>query len=198
MDTANLPKSRAEAKATGAKYYFTGEPCVHGHVAPRKTKGACLECLKAEWARGNIARAEYFKQYNQSEQGQRVKKAYYERNREAVVARAVARPSEDKRRYKYKYKQENPELYRALVNFRRKRFRDATPKWLTKEDRRAIRRLYMDAATATRVTGVPYVVDHYIPLNGDTVCGLHVPSNLKIMTREENLRKSNLLLDSSS
>ena len=36
MDTTNLPKTRAEAKATGAKYYFTGEPCKHGHIAPRK------------------------------------------------------------------------------------------------------------------------------------------------------------------
>ena len=30
MDTLTLPKSRAEAKATGAKHYFTGEPCKHG------------------------------------------------------------------------------------------------------------------------------------------------------------------------
>ncbi len=46
MDTANLPKTRAEAKATGATHYFTGEPCKHGHIAPRKTKGACVECLE--------------------------------------------------------------------------------------------------------------------------------------------------------
>ena len=38
MNYEDLPKTRAEAKATGAKYYYTGEPCKHGHVAPRKTK----------------------------------------------------------------------------------------------------------------------------------------------------------------
>ena len=57
MDTTNLPKTREEAKRTGAKYYFTGQPCKHGHIAARKTKGACVECLKVEWEKANITRA---------------------------------------------------------------------------------------------------------------------------------------------
>jgi len=195
MDTSTLPKSRAEAKAKGAKYYFTGEPCKHGHIAPRKTKGACVECLKVEWEKGNIARAEYFKQYNQSDAGKEAKQKYYKRNRNQVIARAQARSAEIVRIYKDKHKAKNPDLYRAYVSFRRRRFRDATPKWLTKEDKRAIRQLYIDAMTVSRITGVQYVVDHDIPLLGETVSGLHVPTNLKIMTREENLKKSNKLVD---
>lgn len=198
MDTSNLPKSRAEAKAKGAKYYFTGEPCKHGHVAPRKTKGACVECLKVEWEKSNIARAEYFRQYNRSEAGQKSKREYYKKNRDSVIARAQARPPEAVRVYKDKHKAKNPDLYRAYVNFRRRRFRDATPKWLTKEDKQAIRQLYIDAMTVSRITGTPYVVDHIIPLLGETVSGLHVPTNLKVMTREENLRKSNKLVDTPS
>jgi hypothetical protein len=62
------PKTRAEAKSTGAKYYFTGEPCKHGHIALRKTKGACVECLKVEWEKGNESRAEYFREYNHREE----------------------------------------------------------------------------------------------------------------------------------
>ena len=92
MDTTNLPKTRAEAKATGAKYYFTGEPCKHGHVAPRKTKGSCVECLKNEWAQALETRAEYFREYNKSEAGQKAKKGYYGRNKETVIAAAQARP----------------------------------------------------------------------------------------------------------
>lgn len=35
------------AKATGAIKYFTGRPCVNGHVAPRYTQsGTCSECLR--------------------------------------------------------------------------------------------------------------------------------------------------------
>ena len=74
MDTTALPKNRADAKATGAKYYFTGEPCKHGHIAQRKTKGACVDCLKVEWAQARKTRAEYFQTYNKSDAGQKSKK----------------------------------------------------------------------------------------------------------------------------
>lgn len=43
---AHLPRTRQLAKEQGAAEYFTGIPCSNGHVAPRKTKGACVECLK--------------------------------------------------------------------------------------------------------------------------------------------------------
>lgn len=191
----DYPKTRKEAKEQGIKYYFTGEPCKNGHVALRKTKGACVECLKIEWKANNIKRAEYFSAYNKSEAGQKAKKEYYERNKEHVIARAFSRPSEEKKRHKSKYKQNNPELYKELVNFRRRRFRDATPKWLTAEDKMEIRLKYRLAIEMSRRTGIPHAVDHDLPLNGETVCGLHVPSNLHVITQAENLEKSNKLVD---
>lgn len=193
----DYPKTRAEAKAIGSDYYLTGQPCKHGHIAPRKTKGSCVECLKIEWEQNKVKRANYFKQYNQSEAGQKAKQEYYKRNRKEVIARAQARPIEDKRLYKLQNKKKNPEYYKSLVSVRRRRFRNATPKWLTQEHKRSIRQLYIDAMAVTRVTGVPYVVDHIIPLNGDLVSGLHVPWNLQVMTREENLRKSNKVIDAA-
>lgn len=39
-----------------------------------------------------------------------------------------------------------------------------------------------------------YHVDHIIPLNGDTVCGLHCEDNLRVITRRENLSKRNELI----
>lgn len=37
--------SRKEAKARGLNKYFTGEPCVHGHIAERRTSYTmCVEC----------------------------------------------------------------------------------------------------------------------------------------------------------
>lgn len=195
MDTTNLPKTRAEAKAVGAKYYFTGEPCKHGHIAPRKTKGACVECLKAEWAQALETRAEYFKEYNKSEAGQKAKQEYYERNKTAVIAAAQARPDEAKNAYKKKYKEANPDLYKELVSLRRRRFRDATPKWLSAEQKMEIRLKYRLAIELSRATGVRHAVDHEVPLQGEDVCGLHVPWNLRVITQDENLKKSNKLVD---
>jgi hypothetical protein len=195
MDTTNLLKTRAEAKATGAKYYFTGEPCKHGHIAPRKTKGACVECLKVEWAQALETRAEYFKEYNKSEAGQKAKKGYYERNKDAVVAAAQARPDGAKNAYKKKHKEANPDYYRSLVSMRRRRFRDATPKWLSPEQRMEIRLKYRLAIELSRATGIRHAVDHEVPIQGEEVCGLHVPWNLRVITQEQNLEKSNKLVD---
>ena len=197
MDTANLPKTRKEAQAIGAKYYFTGEPCKHGHVAPRKTKGSCVECLKVEWEKGNATRAEYFQTYNKSAAGQKAKKEYYARNKEAVIARAQSRPDEQKRAYKKRHKVNNPDMYKELVSLRRRRFRNATPKWLTQEQKMEIRLKYRLAIELSRATGIRHAVDHIVPLYGDTVCGLHVPWNLQVLTQEENLKKYNKLLDAT-
>lgn len=50
---AHLPRTRQLAKEAGAPMYFTGEPCAHGHIAPRKTKGTCVECAKIEGRKSN-------------------------------------------------------------------------------------------------------------------------------------------------
>jgi 5-methylcytosine-specific restriction endonuclease McrA len=195
MDTTNLPKTRQEAKDTGAKYYFTGEPCKHGHVAPRKTKGACVECIKIEWQQAAEKRADYFREYNKSEAGQRSKRKYYEANKENVIARAQARPDEDKRRYKKTHKVNNPDMYKEMTSLRRRRFRDATPKWLTENQKMEVRLKYRLAIELSRATGERHAVDHIIPLHGESVCGLHVPWNLQVLTQKDNLAKYNRLVD---
>lgn len=195
MHNDKHPRSRAEAKAIGAKYYFTGEPCKHGHIALRKTKGACVECLKIEWQRSNEKRSEYFAQYNQSDAGQASKRRYYEANKELVIARAAARPVEERRMHREKYKKQNPELYKAFTSVRKRRHKNATPQWITAEQKLAMRKLYLQAMQLTKLTGEKYVVDHIIPLINDGVCGLHVPWNLRVITQEENLKKSNKIVD---
>lgn len=195
MDTTNLPKTRQEAKATGAKYYFTGEPCKHGHVAPRKTKGACVECLKVEWQEAAEKRAGYFREYNKREDVKDRKNEWYEANREQVIQAAATRPLEVKRVYQKAWKERNTVWVRADTKARRRKHRLATPKWLTQAQKGQIRELYKIAITMTKTTGEQYVVDHIVPLRSEFVCGLHVPWNLRVIPRQENLLKSNKLVD---
>jgi len=43
-----LPKNNRTAKTLGEMYYFTGKPCVHGHLSKRLTSsGNCTVCDKA-------------------------------------------------------------------------------------------------------------------------------------------------------
>jgi len=58
-----------------------------------------------------------------------------------------------------------------------------------------MRNLYIQARKLTKIAGVRYVVDHIVPLRSEVVCGLHVPWNLRVITQEENLKKSNKLID---
>lgn len=64
----------------------------------------------------------------------------------------------------------------------------ATVAWA---DHGAIEVIYRKAARITAETGVQHHVDHFYPLQGETVCGLHCEANLQILTGAENIRKKN-------
>jgi hypothetical protein len=54
---ASYPRTRQIAKDAGVKEYFTGVPCVRGHVAPRKVKGSCTACMREDWKVENEKRS---------------------------------------------------------------------------------------------------------------------------------------------
>ncbi|MFM2134433.1 MAG: hypothetical protein RL156_1714 [Bacteroidota bacterium] len=197
MDVKTLPKTRAEAKAIGATHYFTGQPCKHGHVAPRKTKGSCVECLRLEWMTNNEKRADYFAERNRDEAVKQKKHEWYLAHREEVIARAKTQTREQKRQYQTAWKERNLVWVRADTKARRRKHRQSTPPWITRKQKSEMRELYQIAITMSKTTGELYVVDHIYPLRSETVCGLHVPWNLRVITREENLRKSNAIPDDS-
>ena len=66
-----------------------------------------------------------------------------------------------------------------------------TPKWLTQDDLFFIEEAYHLAKLRTELLGIPYHVDHILPLQGKTVSGLHVPANLQVIPATINLKKSN-------
>lgn len=196
MDTSSLPKTRAEAKYLKSAYYFTGLPCKHGHIAIRKTKGSCLECLKVEGKNAYEKRYEYFAEYNRTK-GVENKKRYYKIHREKIIQKAKARAVEDQRKYRKTWKKQNQEEVKAATNDRRRRHKNATPSWLSAEQKAEIRKIYKEAIRLCGENPKSYAVDHIVPLMGKEVCGLHVPWNLQILTAEENFKKNNKLLDSS-
>ena len=67
---------------------------------------------------------------------------------------------------------------------------DAIPTWA---DLGKIENLYKLAKDLEVETGIKYDVDHIVPLRSELVCGLHVESNLRVITAVENRIKGNLV-----
>ena len=64
---------------------------------------------------------------------------------------------------------------------------------LSKEENTKIGEFYKEASKLSEETGIPHEVDHIIPLQGKNISGLHVPWNLRVITKEENRKKNNKL-----
>ena len=142
------------------------------------------------------------------------KKAWYKNNREYAIAKSTeyhyasyAEKREHKIQYAKKWIKNNPEKYKvnakkcyeknkiqrfAYQALARAKKRNAVPTWFDtiKED---VQKIYIEARTKTLETGIPHEVDHIIPLTSKYVCGLHVPNNLRVITRFENRSKQNKL-----
>jgi len=84
-----------------------------------------------------------------------------------------------------KYIKNNRDKYNSYLAKYRANKLQAAPKWLSDKQLEDIKDIYKEA----RKLGLE--VDHIIPLQGSNVCGLHVPWNLQLLSRQENASKSN-------
>lgn len=75
----------------------------------------------------------------------------------------------------------NKHDYIARSSSRKRIIHLATPMWA---DLDKIKEIYKNCPTG-------YHVDHIVPLQGKTVCGLHVENNLQYLTVQDNLSKGN-------
>tara|TARA_R110000868_G_scaffold230055_1_gene483202 strand:+ start:255 stop:839 length:585 start_codon:yes stop_codon:yes gene_type:complete len=162
-----------------------------------------LNAYRKEWKAANKDKmSEYDKKYKEKKGEafaleQRLRTAKWrEQNLEKVraanrecAAKKRAQQPEKIKAAKKQYAQRNKAVINAAVARRKAAKLKRTPKWLTKFDKLKIQCVYSIAAMLTRVNNEPWHVDHVIPLQGDLVSGLHVPSNLQVMRGVENVRK---------
>lgn len=164
--------SRKDAQAQGLSHYCTGVPCVHAHVALRRVSDrVCIDCDKMTKAKRRTTAA--------NEQVKNTRRASYQKhNTAALLAKKI-------------YRTTNKGKINALCAARKKVVKIRTPHWLSAFDRLKIRCMYQLAAMYTRENSEPWHVDHIIPLQGASVSGLHVPSNLRVIRGLDNIKKKN-------
>ena len=143
------------------------------------------------------------------ENQKRLKKEWYERNKELTKERArawaaanpeAAAASKDKWRKQNREQHnetnrawwaENKDKRAAYGAKRRSAKLQRTPQWLTEDQLWMMQQAYELAALRTKMLGFDWHVDHIIPLQGKLVCGLHVPWNLQVIPGIDNIKKSN-------
>ena len=90
-------------------------------------------------------------------------------------------------RWQAKNKEKRYEINRRHLNQRKR----AMPRWANMF---FIDEIYALAKLRSRITGIKWEVDHIVPLQGKTACGLHTENNLRVITAKHNQAKYNLLI----
>jgi hypothetical protein len=98
-----------------------------------------------------------------------------------------ANPELARKHYK-KWEQANLDTVNAISSRKRAAKKNALTLWT---DANAIKNFYTEARKLTELTGVKHHVDHIYPLQSEYMCGLHVETNLQILTEKENIIKGN-------
>lgn len=168
--------SKAEARALGLPRYFTGVPCIRGHLTERQvSNGGCMDCsriLGLETKRAGCRR-----RYHANKEAAAVKyRAYYLRRRGYMLKRTS------------EYRRLNP----AKVNFhsaRRTAMRRSAEGQYAAEDIARIRKDQRGCcAICGNDLGCLESIDHIIPLSKG---GTNWPRNIQLVCSPCNSRKKN-------
>lgn len=190
MARSDPENKRLLAKQNGDKTYFTGLLCVNNHLSPRYTATTiCVAC-----------KHESFKKQYEAKKDEKLQATsiWREKNREHVnnYSKNYREIHREKTRQSSKQsKIKNRALHTSLERKRLAVKLNASPKWMSKNDLNCILNIYKMARRIQDKSGVIMAVDHIVPLQGKTVCGLHVPWNLRIVSRSENSIKHASLTD---
>lgn len=196
--------SRKEAKAAGLKHYFTGKPCIRGHVEKRQTNnGCCIVCgheKSTRWRKENpdrykeintayrernpeLCKERYTKYKRENrEKVNEYSKQYHAKNRDTVLRKMKA------------YRQKNKDKFNAYKAKRIAAKLQATPAWYGEFDEFIMQEAYQLTIYRAAATGIEWDVDHMIPLQAKGACGLHCGLNVQVIQSRLNNGKGNKMI----
>jgi len=182
--------SLSDAKSAGLKRYFTGIPCLSGHLTERMVSSrACCECTKNRLATYRIDNREGLLERKRTYAKQQ--RIDHPEHVYAIAKHSTAKHRVRRNQEKAAWRRKNASRVLAWVRHRQLAKIKRTPGWLSDDDKWMIEQAYELAVLRTKMFGFPWHVDHVIPLQGKKVSGLHTPINLQVIPGAENLRKGN-------
>ena len=174
-------------RAYGRAYYEANREKAAAYYEANRERA--LSSAKAYRESNREKAAMYQKAYRKAnkEKVAAQKKAYYEANKGNVLSSKKVYREANKETQKA-YCRANREKRNAANAKRRSAKLGATPAWANEF---FIEEAYSLAKQRTEMLGFAWHVDHIVPLQGKTVCGLHVEDNLQVIPAQENLAKLN-------
>jgi hypothetical protein len=202
-----IKHTRQEAKTLGLPTCYGSACTKHPELEGfRRVSGACVKCAKETLRANRAANSERTKTQQHKDylkliqnptfvakkqtQGTTYRAANKLQCRAAIEAWSARNPEKVKA-YAKKTKALNSGRTLAHTVKRRLAKINRTPAWLTPDDYWMIEQAYELAAIRTKMFGFSWHVDHMLPLQGRTVSGLHVPTNLQVIPAVNNIRKGN-------
>lgn len=189
-----VPIPRAIAKERGFKTYFSGSICKRGFISPRQISNSdclCILCAeyrnnwKSQWQKDNPEKvAVRNKKWRQSNPDKINEKAKRRRKRVPEIVKAST----------MRWRKDNPNLIKAYMS-KRHAIRKCANMSISSELTDFV---FTEAVSLNKLReslfSFKWHVDHMIPLQNSTVCGLHVWNNFQCLPVSINASKQNKLI----
>jgi hypothetical protein len=173
-------KHRSKKKQSSALIALEPRFCLHCNVSIIKKRNDAKFCSRLHKS------AFYDKQRNHV-----LEYVKNQKKRRAQALKYYHKDIQKSRSKQLKRQKQNLPAFAAAAAKHRAIKLNRTPSWVTSDDLWIINEAHKLAAMRTKIIGIKFHVDHIIPLQGKLVSGLHVPSNIQVISGSLNVSKHN-------